>query len=179
MIRWFIRILALVLALYGIGFAVFAMTLPGPAGDAHSDAIVVLTGGTGRLERGFDLMRRQVAGRMLISGVERSVRPQELAAHYNVEPRWFDCCIVLGREAVDTRTNAEEVGAWVQRRRLHSIRLVTNDLHMRRARNEIGRKLPAGVSVIDDAVPSHPDLRQIWVEYNKFLLGWAAGLVGL
>jgi uncharacterized SAM-binding protein YcdF (DUF218 family) len=124
-------------------------------------------------------MQQRVAERMLISGVERSVRPQELAAHYRVDPALFDCCIVLGREAVDTRTNAEEVGAWVERRRIRSIRLVTNDLHMRRARNEIGRRLPEGVTVLDDAVPSHPDVRQIWYEYNKLLLGWAAGVIGL
>src|SRR5207253_946552 len=89
-IRWFFRILAAAVAVYGIGFAVFAMTLPKPAGDEPTDAIVVLTGGTGRLERGFDLIQRRVAGQMLISGVERTVRPQELAAHYNVTPALFD-----------------------------------------------------------------------------------------
>jgi uncharacterized SAM-binding protein YcdF (DUF218 family) len=178
-IRWFFRILALVLAVYGIGFGLFAMTLAKPAGDERTDAIIVLTGGTGRLERGFDLMQRHLADRMLISGVERTVRPQELAAHYGVDPALFDCCIVLGREAVDTRTNADEVGAWLARRRIHSIRLVTNDVHMRRARHEIGRRLPADVTVVEDGVPSHPDMWQIFREYNKMLLGWAAGLVGL
>jgi uncharacterized SAM-binding protein YcdF (DUF218 family) len=178
-IRWLVRVLALALALYAIGFGLFAMTLPRPAGDERTDAIVVLTGGTGRLERGFDLIQRHISGQMLISGVERTVRPQELAAHYNVDPQLFECCIVLGREAVDTRTNADEVGAWVARRRLHSIRLVTNDVHMLRARHEIGRRLPADVSVVEDAVPSHPDLWQIFREYNKMLLGWAAGLIGL
>ena len=177
--RWVFRILAAVVALYAIGFGIFAMTLPKPAGDARTDAIVVLTGGTGRLERGFDLIQRHVAGQMLISGVERSVRPQELAAHYNVPQQLFDCCIALGREAVDTRTNADEVGAWVARRRVHSIRLVTNDVHMLRARHEIGRRLPADVTVIPDAVPSHPDIWGIFREYNKMLLGWAAGLIGL
>jgi uncharacterized SAM-binding protein YcdF (DUF218 family) len=178
-IRWLFRILALVVALYAVGFAVFAMTLPGPAGDERTDAIVVLTGGTGRLERGFDLLQRHVAGQMLISGVERTVRAQELAAHYDVDPALFACCIVLGREAVDTRTNADEVGAWVARRRIHSIRLVTNDVHMLRARHEIGRRLPGDVTVVPDAVPSHPDLWQSFREYNKMLLGWAAGLIGL
>ena len=50
MIRWFFRILALFVALYAIGFGLFAMTLPRPAGDERTDAIVVLTGGTGRLD---------------------------------------------------------------------------------------------------------------------------------
>ena len=35
----------------------FAVLLPKPAGDERTDAIVVLTGGTGRLERGFELLR--------------------------------------------------------------------------------------------------------------------------
>ena len=59
----------LALIAYAIGFALFAMTLPGPAGDERTDAIVVLTGGTGRLDRGFDLVQRGLARRMLISGV--------------------------------------------------------------------------------------------------------------
>jgi hypothetical protein len=33
--------------------------------------------------------------------------------------------------------------------------------------------------VVPDAVPSHPDIWQIFREYNKMLLGWAAGLIGL
>lgn len=178
MIRWFFRILALLLAIYGIGYAIFALTLPKPAGDERTDAIVVLTGGPGRLERGFDLMRRRLADRMLISGVQRTVRPAELIAHYRVDPGLFSCCIVLGREAVDTRSNAEEVGAWVARRRIRSVRLVTSDFHMLRARYEIGRRL-GDVTIVADAVPTDHDLRQTFVEYNKLLLGWAAGLVGL
>ena len=37
--------------------------LPQPAGDERTDAIVVLTGGTGRIERGFDLIERGLAQR--------------------------------------------------------------------------------------------------------------------
>ena len=81
---------------------------------------------------------------------------------------------MLGREAVDTRSNAEEVGAWVARRRIRSVRLVTNDFHMPRARYEIGRRL-GDVTIVADAVPTDHDLRQTFVEYNKLLLGWAAG----
>ena len=33
MIRWFFRLVALALIAYGIGYAWFAMTLPGAAGD--------------------------------------------------------------------------------------------------------------------------------------------------
>ena len=80
MIRWLFRIFALALIAYAIGFAWFAMTLPGPAGDESTDAIVVLTGGTGRLDRGFDLVQRGLSRRMLISGVAPTVRPRDLIA---------------------------------------------------------------------------------------------------
>jgi uncharacterized SAM-binding protein YcdF (DUF218 family) len=178
-IRWFFRILVLALIAYGIGFALFAMLLPGPAGDERTDAIVVLTGGSGRLDRGFALIQRGVARRMLISGVAPTVRPQELAAAYHVDPRLFDCCIILGREAFDTRSNADEAERWLDRWHSHSIRLVTNDIHMRRARFEIEKRVGTDVTIVSDAVPTDSDTRQIFIEYNKYLLGRAADLVGI
>jgi uncharacterized SAM-binding protein YcdF (DUF218 family) len=178
-IRWFFRLVALALLAYGVGYALFAMTLPGPAGDEHSDAIVVLTGGTGRLDRGFDLVERGFSRRMLISGVAPTVRPRELVAAYHVDQRLFDCCITLGREAFDTRSIADEVAHWLQRWHAHSIRLVTNDIHMRRARFEIEKRVGADVTIVSDAVPTDADMRQIFIEYNKYLLGRAAGLVGI
>ena len=177
--RWLFRLLALALIAYAIGFALFAMLLPGPAGDERTDAIVVLTGGSGRLDRGFDLVQRGLAGKMLISGVAPTVRPQELAAAYHVEPRLFACCITLGREAFDTRSNADEVSRWLQRWHSRSIRLVTNDVHMRRARFEIEKRVGADVAIVSDAVPTDSDIRQIFIEYDKYLLGRAADLVGI
>ena len=179
MIRWFFRLLALLLLVYGVGYALFAMAMPGPAGDEPTDAIVVLTGGTGRLDRGFELMQRGASRHMLISGVAPTVRPQELQAAYHVDPRLFACCIVLGREAFDTRSNADEAAHWLQRWHSRTIRLVTNDLHMRRARFEIEKRVGADVTIVSDAVPTESDMRQVFIEYNKYLLGRAADLVGI
>jgi len=178
-IRWTIRILALVVAAYAVGYGAFALTLPGPGGEERTDAIVVLTGGPGRLERGFERMERGLAPNMLISGVPRTVRPKDYAAQYHVDPALFPARVALGQDSVDTRSNAEEVARWLARRRYRSIRLVTSDVHMRRAHYEIGRKIGPGISVVEDAVATSPDLRQSFEEYNKLLLGWAAGLLGL
>jgi len=178
-IRFFFRLFLLVLLLYAIGYAVFAILLPKGAGEDRTDGIVVLTGGSGRLDRGFELMRRGLARRMLISGVARTVRPEELVAHYHVDPRLFDCCVTLGREAFDTRSNADEVAHWLERQHVRSIRLVTNDLHMPRARYEIRKRIPGDVRIVSDAVPTEPDVRQIFVEYNKYLLGRVADLIGI
>jgi uncharacterized SAM-binding protein YcdF (DUF218 family) len=178
-IRTLFRLGAFVLLVYTLGYAVFAVMLPKPAGDERTDAIVVLTGGSGRLDRGFDLMRRGLAPRMLISGVARTVRPQELVAAYHVDPQLFACCITLGREAFDTRSNADEVQHWLSRRHYRSIRLVTNDLHMPRARYEIRKRVADDVMIVSDAVTTEPDFRQTFVEYNKYLLGRAADLIGI
>jgi len=178
-IRWTFRIVAVLLGAYLVGYGAFALTLPKPAGDERTDAIVVLTGGPGRLERGFERMERGLARTMLISGVPPAARPEDYANRYRVDPRTFPERIALGRESVDTRTNAEEVARWLARRRYRSIRLVTSDVHMRRARYEIGRKVGPEISILADAVATSPDLRQSFEEYNKLLVGWAAGLLGL
>ena len=179
MIRFLFRLILFLLLLYAIGYALFTAMLPRPAGEERTDAIVVLTGGSGRLDRGFELIQRGRARQMLISGVARTVRPEELAVHYRVAPRLFACCITLGREAFDTRSNADEVARWLQRRRFRSIRLVTNDLHMPRARYEIRKRTGEEVAIVADAVPTDPNAREIFVEYNKYLLGRAADLIGI
>ncbi len=70
----------------------------------------------------------------------------------------FDCCVDLGSESVDTRSNAEEAKRWIERRRYQSIRLVTSDWHMRRARYEFNRQLGGNVKIIPDAVSDRAQL---------------------
>ncbi len=121
----------------------------------------MLTGGPGRLERGFELMERGLApadadlGRRAHGAARRSwPRP------IDVDPRLFECCIALGRESFDTRSNADEVARWLERRRFASIRLVTNDLHMPRARYEVAQADRRATSrIVADAVPTEPELR--------------------
>ena len=179
MIRFLSRVSAFVLLAYVLGYATFTVLLPRPAGEERTDAIVVLTGGTGRLDRGFALLREQRAQRMLISGVDRTVRPPELAAAYRIDEGLLECCVTLGREAFDTRSNADEVARWMERRRFRSMRLVTNDLHMPRARYEIRKRMGKEVTIVTDAVSTDPSFMQIFTEYNKYLLGRAADLIGI
>ena len=75
------RLASVLLLLYLLGFALFAFTLGQPAGAdvAPTDAAVVLTGGSGRLEHGIDVLERHKAKRLLIAGVDPSVRKRDLA----------------------------------------------------------------------------------------------------
>jgi uncharacterized SAM-binding protein YcdF (DUF218 family) len=170
------RLFSLIVLLWALGFAWFAIDLPRPAGDEDTDGIVVLTGGPGRIQRGLDVLAEGHARRMLVSGVDRRVRPADLIETYHVSPAIL-ARTDLGRMAVDTRSNALETRRWIARNHYRSIRLVTTDWHMRRARFEL-RQVMSGVRVVPDAVPSEPDLLGLLREYHKYLLRRGAALIG-
>ncbi len=173
------RVFATIALLWLLGFGWFALFLPQPLGDWRTDAIVVFTGGPHRIDRALDLLEDGQARRVLISGVARGVRAADLAREYRRPVALFDCCVALGREAVDTRSNGDEVARWVERRGYRSIRLVTTDWHMRRSRYELDRVFGDNVIILTDAVPSRPSLGTLWLEYNKLVLRWIGALVGL
>ena len=164
------RLLATLLLAYVLGFALFTSTLPRAAAeDVRTDGIVVLTGGPGRVQRGLALLADGSARRMLVSGVDPQVRRSELARTYGIPESAF-ARVDLGRESVDTRSNADEAARWIAAHGYHSIRLVTTDWHMPRARLELARSIPTAVTMIPDAVASEPGLVVLMREYNKYLL---------
>lgn len=173
------RILAFTLLAWILGFAWFALFLPRPADPAKADAVVVLTGGTNRIDRGLEIMRQGNAKRMLISGVDRDVKPAELASQYKDATKIFACCVDLGFRAVDTRSNALETARWVKRHNIKSLRLVTNNWHMRRARFELDQAIPSDVLITNDAVVAAPSFSVLLKEYTKLLLRAFAALLGI
>lgn len=166
------RILALVLVAWAFGFLWFAVSLPQPAGAGRTDAIVVPTGSGGRIPRGLALLRQGAAKRMLVTGVDADVRPQEFAAEYDAPARLMDCCVTLGFAALDTRGNARETAVWMAENDVRSIRLVTADWHMRRAARELEAILPEGTTVLRDAVRTEPSLWILLLEYHKLIATW-------
>jgi uncharacterized SAM-binding protein YcdF (DUF218 family) len=172
------RAVSLVLIVWALGFVWFAVFLPGPAGTEKTDGIIVPTGGEGRINRGLELLRQGRAGRMLVSGVDREVKPREFAVEFGVSPTLMKCCITLGYESVDTRTNAAESAQWIAAGKARSVRLVTTDWHMRRAAGELKRAAPEGTTIVRDAVPSRPSLFVLFLEYHKLIASRLARLWG-
>ncbi len=166
------RIASFLLILWLLGFALFAVTLGDPAGASapRTQAIVALTGGKGRIEHAAALLAGKKGKRLLIAGADPSVRKEDLIRRLGGKPGLAACCVDLGSESVDTRSNAEEAKRWLERREYSSLRLVTSDWHMRRALYEFERTLGDKFEVVPDAVRTEPRLTTLFAEYNKFLL---------
>lgn len=171
------RLVSLIVLVWLLGFLGFALALPQPHGRGKSDAVVVFTGGEGRIPRGLAALEMGWAPRLFVSGVDPDVRPGEFQAEYKVPPATMACCVALGFDSYDTRSNAEEVADWWGKNTFTSVRLVTSDWHMRRAAMELERDLPGDVTVIRDAVPTEPSFRILFLEYNKLLAAFLSGLL--
>lgn len=184
-------VLILLAGLWGAGLFRYADAIPvhivDP--DLKTDAIVVLTGGSGRLDEGLALLERGAAERLFISGVYQGVDMQNLLQAYRESPEDLNCCVAIGH-AEDTINNALETATWARDNSIASLRLVTSAYHMPRAVLEFKHALP-GVTLAEHPVfPAHVKQEDWWAwpgttglivgEYNKFLIAWARHrLIGL
>lgn len=181
--------IALILMWSG-GLLWFATTLPRDVADSRSrtDGIVVLTGGSARINTGIALMAGGRSKKMLISGVHRKTTQGALSNLLKSSPTLFECCIELGRAARDTLGNALEASAWTKRENLKSLRLVTSAYHMPRSLVEFRRLMP-GVRLIAHPVFSDTVKLAGWWrwpgtaallggEFNKYLFSLARARFG-
>ena len=169
------RFFSLIVLLYALGFILFGVTLGRPAkAEVKTDAAVVITGGTGRIEHAMKVLEDRKAKRVLIAGADPLVTKKDLVDRFDADDRLVRCCVDLGSESVDTRSNAEEAQRWLARRQYESVRLITNDWHMRRAGYEFRRSLGGKYEIVQDAVRTEPAFGTLFAEYNKFLLRRAA-----
>lgn len=169
--------------LWGLGWIVFASTIPAALSDAttRTDAIVVLTGGRGRIETGVELLRQGLAAKLFVSGAGGRTQLPDLLPESMADTTEIAAAITLGREADDTPGNALETAAWAQRERILSIRLVTAAYHMPRSLLELQTAMPQILIIAHPVFPSNvkadwwrwPGTASLIArEYTKFLLTW-------
>lgn len=163
-----------------IGFGAFSGLVSGydtPDANLQADAIVVLTGDTGRLATGGELFRAGASPQLLISGVHASVTAQDIQNHTGLSDVQFNCCVELGREAADTAGNALETADWVGSNGYQRLIIVTSDYHLPRSMLEMDALMP-DVEFIAVPVRTRPpwhDLgtARLWLqEYAKFAAVW-------
>jgi len=193
MIRSFfipLAFITLVVLIWTGGLLWFASTIPTKVDDVqtHTDAIVVLTGGSERIETGLALLDEGLAGRLFVSGVGERVKTGDLLPQArNLRPELRDN-VTLGTAAANTPGNALETAAWAQSMNVHSIRLVTAAYHMRRSLLEFHAAMP-GVAIVPHAVFPATVKTDWWRwpgtasliarEYTKFVITWAIQRTGL
>ncbi len=148
----------------------------------YIEAIVVLTGGSGRINEGLDLREKRKIKKMLISGVNKDVTEKDILKDRNNLNSDQLCCITLGYKSVDTISNATEVAEWVNENDINSFFLVTSSYHMPRAQMEVRNVLPnkniVEYPVFSKALKSSDGhfWKLTFSEYNKTLLRWMQNL---
>jgi len=183
--RWLRRAAVVVVILCVIwfgGLLWFSTQVPsnGEPPDTRTDAIVVLTGGTGRLEMGLRLLEKKYATRLFVSGVAHGVDVAALLRVARRTPKELECCISVGYRADDTAGNAEETAGWVKENGFKSIRLVTANYHMPRSLIEFRRAMPSVVIVPHPVYPPQFKRSRWWLwpgtaallasEFNKYMI---------
>ena len=186
--RWALRVVRAVLSavalfalLWSGGLAWFAEASREASDrpDLTTEAIVVPTGGSGRLEEGLSLLESGLAQMLFVTGVGEGVERAELRESH--DSALWACCVELGYEAEDTEANAREAAAWMESRSFTSLRLVTSGYHMLRATMEFRSAMPNATLVAHPVFPEHVKVEHWWryrgtaaliaSEFTKYL--WA------
>lgn len=179
------RLLALLLAglvfVWLGGFVAFIGKLPRAISDSeeNADAIVVLTGGTARLDEGVGLLLAGRAGELLVTGVDPATTAQALQARSQAAPEKFACCISLGHQAQNTLGNARETAEWMAAAGHKSLFLVTAGYHMPRSLLLFRQAMPNLKVMPNPVFPSHVIIANWWAhpgttrllaeEFSKYL----------
>jgi len=179
-----LAIFLLILLLWSAGLAAFAeraaRSTPAPEPPV-ADGIVALTGAsTLRIEAATRLLELDKGQRLLISGVNPEVRPQELREVTRGAGRAFDCCVDMGFHAEDTQGNARETASWARHHGFRSLIVVTADYHIPRSVLELRAAMPdvtlhpypvaTGTVNAQRWWATAGDARRMMVEYSKYLV---------
>lgn len=139
--------------------------------DMNTDAIVVLTGGMGRVEEGIKLYRQHHADWLFLVGVDPSVRKGEL--YPDVPGNRDGTGVVLEKVSRNTLENALLAREVIVRKKVGSIRLITSRYHMKRAILIFKNVLPKNIAIYPHPVDSK-NLKEAWWNHrgsSRLLLG--------
>lgn len=177
----YLAVVWLVLALaWAGGLFWFGAAVPHQEADTtvRTDAIAVLTGGSGRLDTGLRLLGENQAEKLFVSGVFPGMDVRALMQLSRQNPRDLEERVAIGN-ATNTVANATETAEWMARQGYRSVRLVTSGYHMPRSLLEFGRVLPGDTVIVPHPVFSDNVKADWWAwpgtamlivgEYNKYL----------
>ncbi|SNY90804.1 Uncharacterized SAM-binding protein YcdF, DUF218 family [Cohaesibacter sp. ES.047] len=143
-LRIVVVLASLVLLCLGAGLAVFTgyVLLASEKTPQAADAIVVVTGGAGRLERAVELLNEGLGKKLLISGVHPGYSNKTLQHRYKLTSEQIKCCVELDSQALNTVANATQTSLWAHNNDYKSLIIVTSAYHMPRTMLEMYRAAP-------------------------------------
>ncbi|MDG1153709.1 MAG: YdcF family protein [Alphaproteobacteria bacterium] len=131
-----------------------------------ADVAVVLTGGSGRIEKGIEILNDKKVEKLFISGVHKSVAIKKLLnfVKNNSFNKYDDSNIILGYQAKTTFDNAIEVANFIKKNNYKSIYLITSKFHMPRSMYEVRHRLP-NIKIIPYPVNNNNIKIKSWYSY--------------
>ncbi len=152
--------------LMAFGLFLVQMRAPDDAPRASVDALVVLTGSSGRVERGFELLAQGNAPLLYISGAGAKVTVADMlnqhaspALREEILAKGYE--VILDHAASTTQTNATESAVFIRTRHYQTIRLITGHYHMPRSLVEFRAVLP-DVTILTEPVLSDQFEQSVW-----------------
>lgn len=124
-----------------------------------ADAIVVLTGGKGRVEEGIRLFRDRRAEFLVFVGVDPTVRKSDLYRPRPGDPPADK--VILEKSSRNTLENSIFGRDVIVRRGVHSVLLITSRYHLKRASILFRNSLPREITIIPYPVDS-VNLKESW-----------------
>jgi uncharacterized SAM-binding protein YcdF (DUF218 family) len=176
-----LRLLAFGAAVLIVGFGVFVWYLPSRqiVLDRDADGIVVLTGGTSRVNDALELLAAHRGKRLLITGVNTGTTTADIAREIPNYKNLLTCCVDLDYSALNTLGNATQARLWATDHGFRSLIVVTSAYHIPRALAELEHQLPHAAlipfPVLSDRLRIEPwwsngdTTKLVMSEYLKFL----------
>jgi uncharacterized SAM-binding protein YcdF (DUF218 family) len=177
--RFLARLLPMIgaacVACWAGGFIWFVGEIRRPVAPVpHTDGIVALTGGAGRVALALHLLAQGKANQLLVSGIGGGTELATLGHMAGIDTARLQDRITLGRYAASTRGNGVETAAWAEQNSIGTLIVVTAAYHMPRALADMRQALPDvrlyPMPVYPGPGEKGPGLRLEAEEYTKYLL---------
>lgn len=135
------------------------------------DAAIVLTGDKYRINKGLELINKNIVDNLLISGVNKNINKNLIQQKFTDSKAIFDCCIEIEHISRNTFENARESYSWMKNKNFNSLIIITSNYHLPRAQLEFSRfiKKENILFISSDAFLENSSIKKLFVEYIKFI----------
>lgn len=124
-----------------------------------ADCAVVLTGGSGRIREGFDLLSQKSIKKLIVSGVNATSSLTEIFPLWVFYSEIREEDVFLERRSETTYGNAQQSLSLVEALNCRDVVLITSHLHMYRAFKTFRNVFPTQIELIKQSLPTSRRVR--------------------